>query len=217
MSQGALTIADDDGAAVLAALNAALARLATRASGTARPADIAIYEVWVETDNPGAGISSVWMWDGTSDVLLGTINTTTHVFTPYGAGLLAATQAEQEAGSSTTVGTTPGRQHHHPSALKFWCALKQTGTQTVLASYNVTSITDGGVGYTTVTIATDFSSANWAPMHSGPSQGAGSPTSLGALLTAAPAAGTVQLTVYNSAFATVDTEFIGVGGAGDHA
>lgn len=133
------------------------------------------------------------------------------------SGAVIATQSDQETASSTSTVVSPGRQQYHPSALKFWCALQQTGSQTILASYNVTSITDGGAGYTTVTIATDFSSANWAPMLSGPSQGAGSPTALGSLLTVAPSAGTVQLTVYNSAFGTVDTEFIAVGGAGDQA
>lgn len=90
MSQGALTIADGSGLAVLAAMNAAFARLATGASGTSRPADIATGEVWIETDNPGTGVWSVWRWDGASDALIGTLNSTTHAFTPAGA-LVAST------------------------------------------------------------------------------------------------------------------------------
>jgi hypothetical protein len=36
------------------------------------------------------------------------------------------------------------------------------GTPTLVTSYNVTSISDGGLGALTVTIGTDFSSANYA-------------------------------------------------------
>jgi len=72
----------------------------------------------------------------------------------------AATQAEQEAASSTTVFTTPGRQQYHPSANKWW-AKWEGGSTTLEASYNVTSVSDDGTGDSTVTIATDFSSTEW--------------------------------------------------------
>lgn len=84
---------------------------------------------------------------------------------PYmGLGPLA-TQAEMEAGASTTVVVTPGRQHFHPGMAKV------IGKATVAAgvpslqtppAYNMTSITDTGAGQITWTIATDFSSAQWA-------------------------------------------------------
>ena len=44
---------------------------------------------------------------------------------------------------------------------KFWALVDQTD-QSISASYNVTSIADGGVGNTDFTIGTDFSSANWS-------------------------------------------------------
>lgn len=48
-------------------------------------------------------------------------------------------------------------------AAKFWVTVNVTaGTPSIAASYNVTSITDTGPGQLTVTIGTDFSSANWA-------------------------------------------------------
>lgn len=81
MSQGALTIANGSGGTVRAAINAALARLASGASGTGRPADIAVYECWTETDNPGAGIVSIWQWDGTNDVLVAIFDTVSHSIT----------------------------------------------------------------------------------------------------------------------------------------
>jgi hypothetical protein len=71
----------------------------------------------------------------------------------------AATQAEQEAASSTTTYVSPGRQHFHPSAAKFWVHFGVTGN--LLAGYNTTSITDNGTGVATVVIATDFGTADY--------------------------------------------------------
>lgn len=74
-----------------------------------------------------------------------------------------ASQAEMEAGSSTSVVVTPGRQHFHPGHPKCWGKTTVSGgTPTLQNSYNITSITDTATGRLTWTIATDFSSANWA-------------------------------------------------------
>ncbi|WP_291854904.1 hypothetical protein [Bradyrhizobium sp.] len=79
-----------------------------------------------------------------------------------GGGAAAATQAEMEAVSSTTVYTSPGRQHFHPGSAKGF--VKWNGsTSTIDASYGVTSLTDNGIGDFTVNFATAFSSANYAP------------------------------------------------------
>lgn len=78
------------------------------------------------------------------------------------AGLIEiAIQSEQETGTDTTRAVTPGRQHFHPSAAKFWVHWTANST-TMLASYNMTSIADTAVGDADGTIATDFSSANWS-------------------------------------------------------
>lgn len=95
MSQAALTLADSNGATFLAALNAALLRLATQGSGTGRPSDIQAYETWVDTDTPGAGVATWYLWDGASDIALGTVNTSTHKFALASAvldALLGSTQ-----------------------------------------------------------------------------------------------------------------------------
>lgn len=71
-------------------------------------------------------------------------------------------QADQETATSTTVAVTPGIQHYHPSAAKVWAYITVSGgTPSLDASYNVTSITDTSAGNVTVTIANDFSSANY--------------------------------------------------------
>lgn len=99
MSQGALSVPGGDGASVRSGFNAAIARLATKASGTSRPSDIAAGEDWIETDNPGGGTWSWWLYDGSTDILLGTINSSTHVFTP-----VAPTQSAGD--NSSKVATT---------------------------------------------------------------------------------------------------------------
>ena len=77
-------------------------------------------------------------------------------------GFVAATQAEMEAGSSTTAYVTPGRTHNHPGVAKVWCVWGADAA--IDDSYNVASITDTGPGDWTVVVDTDFSSINWAPV-----------------------------------------------------
>lgn len=67
----------------------------------------------------------------------------------------AATQAQQETGSVTNVYVSPGRQQFHDSAAKAWIMWGTSGS--IADSFNVTSVTDTGVGDQIVTIATDFS------------------------------------------------------------
>jgi hypothetical protein len=70
-----------------------------------------------------------------------------------------ATQAEMEAASSTTTVVTPGRTQYHPGVAKAWLKCDTAGT--INASHNISSITDTATGRVTVTIGTDFSSANY--------------------------------------------------------
>lgn len=79
------------------------------------------------------------------------------------SGVPAAAQADQEAGASSLLVTTPATQHYHPSAAKCWGKVTVSGgTPTLQVSYNVTSITDTATDRLTVTIATDFSGAHYA-------------------------------------------------------
>jgi len=72
----------------------------------------------------------------------------------------AATQAEMEAASSTTVFVTPGRSQFHPDGAKFWAVYTtMTDPPTASVKYNITSLSDGGgAGDTDWVIADDFSS-----------------------------------------------------------
>jgi hypothetical protein len=78
------------------------------------------------------------------------------------SGLSAASQAEMETATSTTVAVTPGRQQYHPSSSKAWIVFNGEGTIAILGSYNVSSITDGGTGVYKVDWNVDFSSTNYA-------------------------------------------------------
>lgn len=81
------------------------------------------------------------------------------------AGVIeVAVQSEMEAGSSTTLAVTPGRQQFHPSAAKAWCMFNGTtvGTNAPTVGYNVTSVTRNGTGDYTINFTTAFSTANYA-------------------------------------------------------
>lgn len=74
----------------------------------------------------------------------------------------AAVKADQTTGTSTAVAVVPGVQQFHASASKAWVSFNGTGTVAILGSYNVTSITDNGVGNYTINFTTSFSSTTYA-------------------------------------------------------
>lgn len=114
------------------------------------------------TDNPAmsAGGTKVQEWTSTGSVVTGTLETTGQLTVTSIAGGVMATQSNMEAASSDSTVVSPARQHWHPGHGKFW--LKAAGAGTLTSSYNITSVTDTGPGVLTVTIATDFSSADYA-------------------------------------------------------
>jgi hypothetical protein len=76
-----------------------------------------------------------------------------------------ATQAQMEAGSSTVVGVTPGRQPYHPLMPKAWAYIPAAGTS-VTAGASVGGATQScahnGTGNYTWTHGLTFSSTNYA-------------------------------------------------------
>lgn len=96
--------------------------------------------------------------DGTANYVLKTDGSGQLSWTAQSSGT-AATQSDQETATSTTTYVSPGRQQYHPSAAKAWVKFTSVTTTAIGASYNVTSLTDNGVGDTTVTLTTGFSSA----------------------------------------------------------
>ncbi len=127
-----------------------------------------------------------------------------------------ATQTDQEAETAGKV-VTADVQHFGPSAAKAWAYVTvTTGTPTLQTSYNITSITDTGVGLLTVTIAIDFSTANWSSIAT-----CGSASGVGIVCqqnsTSAKAAGSVVLNavVITDGGGSVDPTSYNFAGYGD--
>ena len=72
-----------------------------------------------------------------------------------------ATQAAVEAETNEDTYIPPDLIKNSPGVAKVWISNNATGT-TAEASYNVTSTAKAGTGRYTITIATDFSSADYA-------------------------------------------------------
>jgi hypothetical protein len=61
------------------------------------------------------------------------------------------------AAASSAALATPANMKHHPGVAKAWVSLNGTGTPSIAASYNVSSITDIETGYIQVNFTTPFS------------------------------------------------------------
>lgn len=74
-----------------------------------------------------------------------------------------ATQADMEAASSSTKIVPPSLIKSHPGVAKAWGLITVTaGVPALTVGYNISSITDGGVGNFTVNFTTAFSSSDFA-------------------------------------------------------
>lgn len=110
-------------------------------------------------------------WDASGNPATVSVGTSGQVLTSNGAGaaptfqdgsgLGAATQAEMESASSTSVASTPGRQHFHPGHPKVWVRATDGGTLSISESYNVTSVDDDGTGDYGVNFSITLSSSTY--------------------------------------------------------
>jgi hypothetical protein len=73
----------------------------------------------------------------------------------------AATKAEQETGSSTTVAVTPGRQHNHDSAVKAWVRFTGSTGAITGTAYNVSSVSRSAAGTYVINFTTAFANTNY--------------------------------------------------------
>lgn len=75
---------------------------------------------------------------------------------------LFATKTQMEAATSTATAATPATTQNHPGVAKAWAQVQISGgTPSLLASYNIASIVDNGIGDVTLNFTTAFSSANY--------------------------------------------------------
>lgn len=135
---------------------------------------------------------------------------------PLGGGS-AASQAEMEAASSLLVNATPGRTQYHPGVLKSVHTFDGTGTPATLTSLNITSLTDGGTGDYTSTIATDYSTSGWSMNGSNVTTTANNTSGQYTLMDTAAgiAAGSVIVNTGNASGSKVDVGYVSIQGAGD--
>ncbi len=76
-----------------------------------------------------------------------------------GGGASAATKTDQTTGTSTTVFVNPGVQQYHNSAVKAWAFWN--ASPSLVASYNVTSVSFISTGLSTVNLTVSFTTANY--------------------------------------------------------
>ena len=110
----------------------------------------------------GSGVPSMLAVGSNDEVLTADSGEATGVKWATAQGASAASQAEMEAASSTSVYASPGRTVYHPGVAKVWCTYNMIGTIAITESYNMTSLTDGGAGDCLLTFDDDFASAGYA-------------------------------------------------------
>jgi hypothetical protein len=97
-------------------------------------------------------------------------------YIPAATAPIAATQAEQETGTTLTRLVTPGRQHFHKSAVKAWGSVSGSGT--LAEGYNCTTAKDS-TGTYTVTFSTALSTATYTVVVTGSNVGGSGNTLFG--------------------------------------
>jgi len=82
---------------------------------------------------------------------------------PINLTTFTAAQSDLETGTSTSLFSTVGNMKYHDGVAKAWVTgdYAGTGTPPLTDSYNVSSVTDGGIGLAAPQFTTSFSSANY--------------------------------------------------------
>lgn len=75
-------------------------------------------------------------------------------------GVSVATKSDQQTGTSATAAVTPAQQQSHASAAKAWVYFNST--RTILANYNIASVTKSSTGIFDVVFTVPFARANYA-------------------------------------------------------
>lgn len=115
------------------------------------------------TDNSENSRTNVTISAGVTSVATGGLATGGPITSTGTITVTAATQADMETASSTTTAVTPAVVYYHPTVPKAFVRFNGTGTVAIVASYNVTSITDHSTGVYTINYTNNITNA----IHSG--------------------------------------------------
>jgi hypothetical protein len=142
---------------VRADINNNLAALFSDSSGATAPTVTVAYQDWIDT----GGTNPIWKKRNAANnawITVATISASTIAF----EGTLPS-QSGQSGNYLTTNGTVASWEPI-PVEVKAWVNFDGTGTVAIRASYNVSSITDNGVGNYTVNFTTAMVDANYSAL-----------------------------------------------------
>lgn len=95
------------------------------------------------------------------------------------SGNVVATQANMETGTATNLVVSPGRMQYFPGVVKAFAYVTISGgTPSIQRSFNVSSITDNGVGTFAVNFTTAFSAGDYSFLQGSTQNGGGGVFSL---------------------------------------
>jgi hypothetical protein len=140
---------------VRADINNNLAALFSANSGNTAPSVTVAFQDWIDT----SGTDPLWKKRNAANnawITLGTISASTIAF----EGTLPSQSGN--AGEYLSTNGTVASWEPIPVEVKAWVNFNGTGTVAIRASYNVSSITDNGVGDYTVNFTTAMVDANYA-------------------------------------------------------
>jgi hypothetical protein len=130
---------------------------------------------------------------GSNNIVLGTDGSTRVTTLADSAGANTSTPAEIASGRA-----------------KAWVNFNGTGTVAIRASYNVSSITDNGVGDYTVNFATALADASYAWSASAQALAANNVWVVGNPNSVSPTSAALRIKVAQANFANVDVDFVDV-------
>lgn len=124
---------------------------------------IANNKVGIHTNNPTAGFHVNTDMTASSPTTINTLTSNTITFTDDSTQMNGmASQTVMEAAAASGKAATAASTKYHPGVAKAWVVFAGSGTPTILAGYNVSSITDNGTGDYTVNFTNSFSGTNYS-------------------------------------------------------
>jgi len=156
--------------------------------------------------------------DGTADPVAesgSTARTSLGLGTAAVLNLAQATQGALESETNENTYAPPDLIKHSPGVAKAWVMFEQDGAQSIQASFNITSIADRAVGQTDISIATDFSTANYGVSGIAGEGLSSDKTRIVVINQSTPQSGLLFIMVVDEAGTAIDTSYVSISMFGD--